>query len=485
MDIVKLVTALRSEGSDTEATEAKLASGGLPDDLAPVLSAFANRPGGGTLILGLNEQAGFAAVGVYDPKKAQQALANLARQAVFPPVQLSTEIVVFEGATLVVAEVKESSPADKPVSVARSGLAYLRQYDGTFPLSEMERQVLLAARGPSEAELRAVDGTTAADFDGEALAQFIRQRRSNSPVFAGWSDADILSHSHVTTSSGQPTVAGLLAFGSYPQSCLPMSSLVASQWSGPSRQASSALLDSREFVGPISLILEQAVAWVARSTPTAIVERPDGHLADAPAYPARAVRELVANGLVHRDLGPYVASHTSLTLEPGQLIVSNAGGLFGLHVEALGKTVSHLRNPHLAALLLVARTTDGLRVIERLGTGIPRAVSALRDAGMPPPVFYDNGVRFTARLLARSQPVASPVTVPVHAAVATRSVAPTVNGETVLAALRSGSVTVLDLTAATGLSPRQVRYALVALQKAGHVTRFRQAHDHQDHFRLT
>ena len=475
MDVVKLVNELRSQGSDTEGIEAKRASGGLPDDLAPLLSAFANRPGGGMLLLGLDEASGFAATGVYDVKKAQQSLAHIARSALTPPVHVASEAVAFEGTTLIVVNVREAESSQKPVGVTRSGLAYLRQYDGTYPLSDMERQVFLAARGQPESELRAVAGCVFDDLDRDAVEQFTAERRASSPVFAGWTDADILRHAHATTPEGGPTVAGLLAFGRYPQSYLPMSSVQASLWTGPSNAATSRLLDSREFVGRVGVILEEAVAWVARSTPTEVVDRDDGHRQDLPTYPPRAVRELVANALVHRDLGPYVAAPVSLILEPGQLVVSSVGGLYGVRVEALVKTTSHLRNPHLAGLLLIARTSDGMRIIERLGSGIPRAISALRDAGMVPPVFYDSGVRFTARIVAgRREPVET---------VSRPSVAPTVNGGILLAAMRSGAATVPGIVTATGLSERQVRYALGELIRAGLAVRFRTNGDRRDHFR--
>jgi ATP-dependent DNA helicase RecG len=452
--------------------------GGLPDDLAPLLSAFANRPGGGALILGLDEAASFAATGVYDVKKAQQSVTHIARSALSPPVQVSCGTVTFEGTTLVVVQVKEAESSDKPVSVTHSGLAYLRQYDGTYPLSDMERQVFLAARSQPESELRAVTGATLDDLDRDSLAQFMAERRSNSPVFAGWTDTDILTHAHVTTPNGEPTVAGLLAFGRYPQSFLPMSSVQASLWSGPSNAAASRLLDSREFVGRIGVILDEAVSWVARSTLTGIVDRDGGHRQDIPTYPPRAVRELIANALVHRDLGSYVASPVSLILEPGQFIISSVGGLFGIRVEALGKTTSHLRNPHLAGLLLVSRTTDGMRIIERLGSGIPRTLSALQEAGMAPPIFYDNGIRFTARIqVARNEPPRV-ITHPPESGTAT------VNGEALLEAIRAGVGTVPELMATTTLSERQIRYALGELTRSGLVTRFRTSGDRRDHFRL-
>jgi ATP-dependent DNA helicase RecG len=66
-ELTTLVLGLRLEGSDTTEVEVKRAAGGFPDSVLPTLSAFANTPGGGTIIFGLDEGTGFAAVGVYDP----------------------------------------------------------------------------------------------------------------------------------------------------------------------------------------------------------------------------------------------------------------------------------------------------------------------------------------------------------------------------------------------------------------------------------
>ena len=69
-DLQGLVGVLRSEGGDLPGVEVKSAAGGLPDSLLPTLCAFANRPGGGTVILGLDE-AEADALGLAIDKRVQ------------------------------------------------------------------------------------------------------------------------------------------------------------------------------------------------------------------------------------------------------------------------------------------------------------------------------------------------------------------------------------------------------------------------------
>lgn len=460
MNLVAMVSLLRSEGSDTAAVEAKSARGGLPDNLANLLSGFANRPGGGTILLGLDESQGFAACPVYDTKKAQQGVAQKARQALKPPVQVTTEVVAFEGEQVVVVRVLEAEAASKPVRVGASGVAYLRQYDGTYPLSEPEEQAFVAARTQPLYDRSPVPASSSSDLDAAAVALFVRARRAQSSVFSGWSDDELLRRAGVVTTTGEATMAGLLALGVFPQGFFPSLSIQASSWSGEARGSRSRVLDSVVIEGPVPSMLDDAEAWVARSTATSIVQRGGGDLYDEQEFPPRAVRELVANALVHRDLGPYArGKYVSLTLEPGRLTISNPGGLYGVNVEALGHndTGSSLRNGSLASILLSVQSPSGGRVIERLGSGIPAVRDAMRRADLPEPTFFDTGIAFTARLSSVRK----------NAWTTLEHLPLTKTQATVVAELAEGPSTVAQISQRSGLTLRQVRHALRLLTDTG------------------
>ena len=73
IDLSLLVDELRRAGGDSTNVEVKAAAGGLPDSLTPSLSALANLPGGGTIILGLDERSGFRPVPLANPQALKQA----------------------------------------------------------------------------------------------------------------------------------------------------------------------------------------------------------------------------------------------------------------------------------------------------------------------------------------------------------------------------------------------------------------------------
>lgn len=112
---------LRRTGSGTSAIAAKSAAGGLPDSILSTMSALANLPGGGVILLGLDESRNFAAVHLADPAKLMAGLASQARGAFQPPIMMRVEAVEFEGERVIVTEIDETPATAKPCRLKRGG----------------------------------------------------------------------------------------------------------------------------------------------------------------------------------------------------------------------------------------------------------------------------------------------------------------------------------------------------------------------------
>ena len=227
LDVVALVDILRAEGSDVADIEAKRAAGGYPESLAPTLSAFGNLPGGGVILLGLDEHEDFAATGVYDPVDAQQRLAAQARTAVEPALQVTFETATVDGRPVVVARINELPANQKPCTVKAGGRAYLRSYDGDYPLSEQEHAAFVADRGTPRYDRDTVDGTTVTDLDPALLSTYLSTIRARSARLGALTDEDALLHTRVLSRSGELTLGGLYALGAYPQQFVPSLSVSA------------------------------------------------------------------------------------------------------------------------------------------------------------------------------------------------------------------------------------------------------------------
>jgi ATP-dependent DNA helicase RecG len=451
LDLSTLLARLRATGGDDTSVEVKSAAGGLPESLTSTLSALANLPGGGTIILGLDEGAGFRPVGLTNPQALKQGLAAKAR-AYVPPVGLDISDTVIEGAPVVVAQVSECDRSAKPCRVAVSGKAYIRGYDGDFLLSNLEEQAFLAARKPPMFDREPVAGAGIDDLDEAVLASFIDSIRRNDPDGRGrFADRDeLLRRSGILDSDGRPTVAGILALGVYPQQWFPRFVIQAAAEPLPGADPAIRARNQMTIDGPVPRMLDRALDWARRTFDTAIATMPDGTVRDQYAYPLVAFRELIANALIHRDLDDWSAGLAiEVRLRRDRLVITNPGGLYGITVERLGRdAVTSARNARLVAICQhVYSAETGARAVEALASGIPIITGALTEAGLPPAHFIDSGISFTVIL---NQPAA-----------------PATSRDRVYAALSAGPGTVADLATSTSLPPYTIRRALRELRDQG------------------
>lgn len=164
-------------------------------------------------------------------------------------------------------------------------------------------------------------------------------------------------------------------------------------------------------------LLEQARGWVLRNQANTVVYRPDGGAVTLDAIPPLAIREIVANALVHRDLsGLSAGMSVDLRIRAGRLVIASPGGLYGLSQGQLGTGARYAVNPTVYALCRLLTLSDGSNLIEAEGGGIREAVASVHDAGLEPIRFYDSDARFTVVMEPRdgrgpgSLPISTPET---------------------------------------------------------------------------
>lgn len=393
-DIDDLLNQLRANGGDSTTVEVKSAEGGLPTSIGASLSALANLPGGGILLLGLSEEEGFAPVGLRDPQTLKQSLGAKAR-SLAPPVQLSISDATVGGEAVIVAEVAECDPTLKPCRLSPNGKAFVRSYDGDFEISEQEVQGFLVRRGTPRADRLAVPGTTTADLDMEVVEAWRQVLRANHDPLSKFEGDELFRRSGIIGPQGELTRAGLLTFGLYPQQHLPRFTLhVTSRLTTADNQRA---VNTKFINGPIPTMLADAMEWLQVNVPTSIVTHPDGTVRDEYAFPMEALRELVANALVHRDLATWSESlAVELVLERDKFIIANPGGLFGITVDRLGREhITSARNQMLVQLNANARDPrTGARVVEALSDGLRTVVRLASERGFPPVLFQDTGIAF-------------------------------------------------------------------------------------------
>lgn len=394
------LSQLRAFGDDTTLVECKTAGGGVPKNIGETLCAFANMPQSGAILLGVSERRGFEVTGVDDPAQMEKKVTSVNRAAVKPAPQLEFTHLSLEGKNVVVVEVTPLLPSEKPASY--DGKPYLRQADGDYVMNSNDLKMLelsaLAERQQAHFDFESVPGTDADVLDGEVLTGYLKAvRGSRSRISKIDDDAQLLQVTNVTNSEGNVRFGGLYALGFLPQSVEPALGATAavrlSRGEGVGRNRNLT-----EIEGPLPVMLTEAMEWIQQNSDTVSRYTNSGHLVDEPEFPPSAIREVLANALVHRDLGPSVdvGKKVEIRITERMLIVVSPGGLRGLSVSQLESPVLTKSpvNKRLYEIARYLRTEDGERVIEGEGGGIQEILAATREARLPKPRFIDNGVEF-------------------------------------------------------------------------------------------
>ena len=394
-DLLGALAVLELRGGDTTSIEAKTFSEYSPEQLGPTLSAFANKPGGGTILLGVSEWDGLNVVGVDDVDDLLKRAANQARNGFRPPIRVDVHAFDLDGKTIGVVNVEGADVNEKPVRWLKDKKAYLRQYDGDYQMAASEEQMLLLRHRRPTADAEPVRGSSPHDLDQNLVSQYLASARETTPRLGDYSDEEVLYNTGVVADrqSGELSVAGLYALGEYPQRLLPHLTVIAAvEGSGNVRA-----VNRRDFTGSLPVILDDVLEWVRGNVESRQLVTRDGDGLTEYAVPLLAAREVIANALVHRDLSEASRGKgIDLRITRDGLSLTNPGGLWGITVDRLGFGDHPAVNERLYGICKNVHGHSG-RVIEAMGTGIREVRRSLREAGMAEPRFYDNGVSFTVR----------------------------------------------------------------------------------------
>ncbi len=409
-ELQDLIATVRRVNSDLTHVEVKSAKTDLPKRLWETVSAFSNTGGGGVIILGLSEEAGFAVVGVRNASKLQADLGSLCSE-MDPPVRAHIQVHNLDGKHVLTAGIPEIPAQQKPCFYPSSGLtngAYIRIADGDRRLTSYEVQMMLSGRGQPREDEEPVAGTAVSDLQPTLLKAFVsRLRKRPGKRFGRLSDEAILRTLKVLVDcdgSSVCSLGGLLAMGRYPQQFFPALSLTFIAYPqtevgqpGPNRQR---FLDNERVEGAIPDILPPAIDFLRRNMRRRSVVN-GLYRTEVDEYPSEAVREAIINSLVHRDLSMGArGTPVQVQLFPDRLVIHNPGGLYGpVTVDALGREgISASRNSTLLRILEdVTLRGERQAVCENRGSGVGAMVAALRGVGLPDPQFDDriSGFRVT------------------------------------------------------------------------------------------
>ena len=307
-ELLQLVGEVRRPNAESASVEVKAARSGTPQRIYEALSALANRPGGGVLLFGLDEDRGFEVTGVGDAQRLQEEVGHVATADMEPPLRPEFTMENVEGKTVAAVEVTEVPHEQKPCFYKSAGLrrgAYIRVGNTNRVMTDYEVFGYVSARVQPTHDEEAVGNATLGHLDQERVAQYLAGLKRARPgaSYLSSSQEFVLRQLRVVKETDgvlRPTLAGLLAFGKFPQEFEPQLVITFLQYYGVDEVEKAPrgerFLDNRKFEGPLPDMIDAAVnAVMANVRKSSLIE--GLFRRDIPEYPEEAVREAIVNAV--------------------------------------------------------------------------------------------------------------------------------------------------------------------------------------------
>jgi predicted HTH transcriptional regulator len=331
------------------------------EKVAQEIVALANT-GGGVMVFGVNDQ--LRVEGVDDPEGVQDQLVRICREEIQPALVPFIDRVAFDNGRRIVA--LDIDGKRRPYRT-RDGRFYLRIGAEKREASREELSALLDETRPLRYENVPVMGSSIKDIDEAHLWSFLRAFAGDAfdeAAAAGYPTAEVLERELLLAINNGidvvPTTAGLLLFGRDERvaDLLPRAAIIATRFAGDSTQ--TPIVERVTFTGNVGTLFDAILSFVGRYCDlwdTRPRRFPDSGTEVSPIsaranYQRGAVREAIANALIHRDLALRDQS-TRLHLFEHSLEVVNprrTAGFSPVALKAIRYGMTERLNPQLSAV---------------------------------------------------------------------------------------------------------------------------------------
>ena len=391
------ILEMRRLDSETDRFEAKKCESRLSKDVWESVSAFANTAGG-ILFLGLDENNGFTVVPGFNPNTTlDQFVTGMGDGGkdgirVENPPQYKPSMFEFEDGQLLVIEIEESLPAQKPCHIAGRSLntgSYKRIWNKDVLLSSTELFELQNISIRSNADRMPVAKKD--DLDSDLVANLLERKKGSRALRGTKTIEEKLKRLAVIDDDGNVTLAGLIALGSYPQEFF--SKLVVDVAVFPENQKSvpetPRFIDRLVAEGTFVEMANEAVEAVMRNLRRIAVVRGTGR-EEEPEIPREVLREAIVNALVHREYdSKFLGRSVDVSVYPNRVEITSPGGLWGTRTKHnLAEGISECRNDALMSLIKdLVSSSSGAPLAEGNGSGIPYIYNEMKRHTLRPPIF--------------------------------------------------------------------------------------------------
>ena len=349
------------------------------DSLLPILKsviAFANTAGG-IILLGVEDNG--AIVGVDNPARVQEQLANSIANRIKPQLIPDFNVTVIEKKSIISLQIEHGHG---PYYLSDKGLeksVYIRMGNSNHLAGPEVVEELKRMGNYASFDKTPCDNVAESDLDMDRIKSIYSKRGRSI-------DAEKLISIGILTKKGRHIVATnggviLFALPHIRERYFPYAEVRCARFKGTSR---SEFIDRLNIDGGILSAIDEAAKFIRRNTKMAgkfgAMRR-----RDIPEYPVDGIREALTNALVHANY-EVSGSRVFVAIYDDRLEIQNPGIMLpGMSIEQFKAGVSRIRNP------VIARAFGELELMEEWGSGYKRIKDACEEGGYPMPKWEEFG----------------------------------------------------------------------------------------------
>lgn len=364
--------------------------------LSQHLSALANYSGGGFLVYGIDNSGSPVGISDSDVEFTINQLANIGRSSLEPPLALDHAVENYENKRILFVYVRESSV--KPVHLKSGGLedTYIRSGGTTRLASRPEiGTLMLHSTTPCWEDLRATmlldEATLQSKLSIEPVLELLKRPVISSELETlAWMEAEGFitrepaGGGYITNLGAIATARKLSDFPSISRKAIRVIVYNGTNGSNLKLQQEGSKGYAISFQGLLQFVMSQLPQ-------SEVIEQ--ALRVKRTVYPEIALREIIANALIHQDFSIKGAGPL-IEIFDDRIEISSPGNLLpSKQLDRLIGTQPESRNERLA------RAFRRFNICEELGSGLQKAGLEVELYGLPPIKFESGSNYFKVTLL--------------------------------------------------------------------------------------
>ena len=405
--IIKLIESARKNRSETHNIEFKDGRGGdISGNLWKTISSFAHNPDGGVIVFGIVEDRAsqkITPVQISDIALFQEKISSYFNEIMTNAPRPDIKLIPYEGVTLISVAVNEIPNEEKPCHNKSLGLpngACLRVGNTDRIITREEMIEFIRNSSPFKFDKSQAIGTKYSMLSEEKMKVFLEKSAERTGrVFNKRESLSqvVLKNLGVVDrfeNGTFPTVAGFLLFSEEkPQILSNFSRYIERcvRYSGVT--VASPIIDKADIDGRLSEQIDQIQKFILRNIPlnATIVGT---KRVETYEYPEEAIRELVANAVIHRDYR-LTETYTQINIFSNRIEISNPGNL------PPGVTIENIKEAQFSRNEVIASLLRDMDYLEEYGRGIDIVFTRMAEKGLLEPVFKNVSNSFKVVLLGK------------------------------------------------------------------------------------